>query len=184
MSTAALSILPSDWDIDFFLSLTGVTNHYGYDVEQDGIHFRYLATDYDTVIAAVNAYPVQYLTVMRPSVLTNLSEERKRRIENFTYHGTPVPLDPESRANLTGAALGLTRNVDVDSIHWKIANGVYATLPRNTILDLADQAFRYVEECFTHEKDIATDIMAATDINVLGAIQIDQGWPPYPGETA
>ncbi len=183
MSGPALTIIPSDWDTDFFLQLTTVTNSYGFDFQADGIHFRYLAEDFDAVQAAVTNYPVQYLSVKRPLVLIDLKNYRDNKILNFTYNGTPVPMDPESRANLTGAALGLQRNPDVTQIHWKIAEGTYVALPAAMVLDMADQAFKFVEGCFSHEADLASQINAAADINALAAIDITQGWPLYPGQT-
>ena len=179
----ALSIIPLTWDTQYFLNLTGVTNQYGFDELEDGWHFKYLGADYDAVQAAIAAYPVSYLSVTRPQALEALSNQRNLMINGFQYNGTPVPMDSESRANLTGAALGLTRNTDVVAIHWKIASGVYITLPRDVVLDMADQAFRYVESCFSYEKTLADQINAAADIDALAAISLTTGWPPYPGQT-
>lgn len=177
----SLSILPIDWNATFFAALCGVQNHFGFDPQDDGLHFRYLTSDYDAVIAAIDAYPAAYAEqVTKPDLYEQLAEQRRIHIDGFTYNGMVIPMDVESRANLIGCVVGLQRNPDITEIFWKTGPGQHIELTSEAVNGIADAAFRYVQDCFKHEKEVAGLIAAAPDIYALASIDPTAGWPEYP----
>jgi hypothetical protein len=89
----SLSILPLNYDIPFIIKKAGVVNHYGYESLEDGIHFKYQVSDYEKVQAVITAYPVDYLSVIRPIIIESLVNKRQEVVLNFSFNGIKQPLD-------------------------------------------------------------------------------------------
>lgn len=177
MST--LSIVPHHYDLNFIAKQAGVGNHYGWESKADGQHFRYLASDYDAVVAAIEAYPTSYRSVMVPPMLHQVATMRDQRVQSFTFNGLPVSLNDKTIANLTAATVGLERNPDVPAINWAITKDTFVTIPRDMMLAMADAAFNHVQACFTAQMTIANEVKAAATVDDLRAIDLNAhpAWP-------
>lgn len=174
-----ISILPSHYDVDFIVKQAGVTNHFGYPAQDDGIHFRYRVEDYDAVQTAIDAYPVAYRAVEVPKLIHVVSRTREQKLAAFVFNGMAVPLDTVTIANLTASTVGLTRDVNRAAINWSLGKGVSLTIPRAVMLALADAAFAYVNDCFDAQKVIVEEIQSASDIEALRLIDVagHEAWP-------
>ncbi|MFZ4165297.1 DUF4376 domain-containing protein [Brevundimonas sp. NPDC058933] len=175
----SISTLPKHYNVDFIIAESGVANHYGYEIAEDEIVFRYQVSDYDAVVAAIESYPMAYRVVMVPTMIHAVSQTREARLQTFSFNGMTVPLDTVTIANLTASAVGLQRNPDRASINWSLGKGVFVTISRDALLALADAAFNYVNDCFDAQKAIVEEIQAAPDIEVLRQIDIanHEAWP-------
>lgn len=169
--------LPTDYDPRFIATKADTADNFGYDSVGGHTILVYPLDKFDAVQAAIASYPVDHLEVERPVAIADIADLRRQKIESFKFNGVPISLDPETRANLSGAALGLMRNQDVLEIDWQIQPGVFVSLPANVVLAMADAAFRYVQACFTHARALTEQTMAAPDIFALRAIDIEAGWP-------
>ncbi len=169
--------MPADYDPLFIRDQAGAAAAFGYERRGDQIELACALEKFDAVQEAIANYPVAYLAVERPAKIDLLADWRRTKIEAFTVQGMTIPLDPETRGNLTGAALGLMRCPDVLEIDWQVQPGVFASLSRDLVLGMADAAFRYVQACFTRARQLNEEILAAKDIFELRAIDLEAGWP-------
>lgn len=177
-----LSILPLHYEIEHILSEmvnAGVTNHFGYGVEVDGIHLRYQAANYDAVQAILNAYPVQYANeVMRPQMIDEAAAIRWEKQQVTTFNGAPLPCD-QTTINLVDA----TRNSMIDAptspqfALWKTGRTSWATLDASTLLGMGLAIRSHIQACFQREKDLQDQIIAAANVDALRLIDITTGWP-------
>lgn len=175
--TTSLSILPVTYDLPYIIKKAGVVNHFGYETLSDGINFKYQVSDYEAVQAVLATYPVDYLAVARPIVLNALVAKRYERFMAFTFGGAPIPLDQNTQTNLVGVAVGLQRNTTIDHFDWHIGDGVFVTFSRDILFAIADLSFIYVQQCFTHQRELSNQAIAAADIFELANININAGWP-------
>lgn len=177
MST--LSILPAHYDLEFIIKGANVINHFGYEMKADGIHFRYQVDDYDAVQSVIASYRTTYCAVMAPRLIDFVSKTREAKLAAFQFNGMTIPLDLVTSANLTGSAVGLTRDQNRLSVNWSLGKGQFVTIPRKAMLALADAAFAFVNDCFDAQKIIVEQIKAAADIEELRLIDIagHEAWP-------
>ncbi len=175
----AVSTFPKHYNATFILEQAGVTNHYGYEVGETDTTFKYLADDMEAVIAAIEAYPVAFRSVMAPTMIDAVSQTRERKLTSFAFGGMTIPLDVTTIANLTASTVGLTRDPSRASINWSLGKGVNVTIPRDHMLALADAAFAFVNDCFDAQKAIVEEIQAAPTIEELRAMDIanHEAWP-------
>lgn len=177
---AMVSVIPGNYDPAFIFAKAGVANHYGYDEQEDRTYkLGYRVEDGEAVVAAIESFPVDYLEVALPLKLAEISAERDVRIRNFSFNGFHIELDDETKANLTGAALGLMRNTSVESLDWSLGGGQFLNLPRDFVFALADAAFMHVQNTFTAHKMLCSMAEAAMNIEALTAINVtsDTYWP-------
>lgn len=175
----ATSTFPKHYDLQFIITKAGVVNHYGHEIAEEEIIFRYPVENIDAVAEIVESYPVAYREVMVPAMINHVSFVRARKIATFTFGGMTIPLNDKTQADLTGAALGLTLDPEVLTLNWSLGNGASVTLDRDTVLAMAKAAFRHVQDCFTAQKTINEAIKAAADIEELALIDVanHEAWP-------
>lgn len=166
--------------MDYIIQKAGVTNHFGWELKEDGIHFKYRFDDHDAVQSVLNTYPVDYLAVALPRVIDAITEKRKQSILGFTFGGLPVELDQTTQTNLVGAAVGMTRNPSITHLDWHLGYGVFTTLPRDLLLAIADASFAYIQDCFSRQRQLTEAAVLAKDIFELKDIDIHAGWPRDP----
>lgn len=175
----ATSIFPKHYDANFIIEQAGVTNHYGYEIGEENITFRYPLEQLDAVSEIVENYPVAYRSVMAPRAIHLVSRTREAKLATFSFNGMTVPLDLATISNLTASAVGLQRNPNRASINWSLGKGQFVTIPRDVMLALADAAFAYVNDCFDAQMAIVAEIKAAPTIDELRALDIasHEAWP-------
>lgn len=182
---SALSILPLSYDIQFILmkaAEAGVTNHFGYVIEPDGIHFRYRGNDFDAVQSVINSYSVSYANeVLRDRMkneVTKLRWENQQVVPNFDGNGTSIPSDDITASRVIAALEVMDRNPDLPRTrNWKVSDGQWTILSYDIINMMGRAIGVHVQDCFDHERTLHEAIDAAADIYALAEIDIESGWP-------
>lgn len=109
----------------------------------------------------------------RAAAHRNLSARRDAAIEDFTFAGMQIRLTPETRANITGAVLGVTVGQTQD-VHWQISPTQFIDLKAQQILALGIATHAHVEACFTNTRTLAALVEASDDPL---SVDIEIGWP-------
>jgi len=169
--------IPADYDPLFIRDQAGAAMAFGYEARGEVTDIVFALDKFDAIQEAVAAYPVAHLAVELPPLIELIADYRRAAIEKFKLGDATIALDPETRSNLTGAALGLMRCPDILEIDWQVQPGVWTSLPREMVLGMADAAFRYVQACFTRARELTQLAQAAKDIYELRAIDPSEGWP-------
>ena len=179
--SSSLSILPLHYNIDFIVDKSNVSNHFGYEVKEDGIHFRYQTSDYESVIDAIDAYQIQYAAeVMKPTMLQNIAAIRWTKCQRFTYLG----VDTWAHAALTDlCAAALDMMLDEDAgiastpVPWKLAEGEWRLWSLEDLRQYGKAIRIHVQACFNREQELANLISAATTVDELDLINVNGNWP-------
>lgn len=168
-----ISTVPDYYDAAFIYAKAGVTNHFGPTDAVDGFFsLRYRGEDFDAVLASIESYPVAYRSAMVPGMLARTASLRDERVRSFSFGPYSITLNEETKANLTGAAMGLQLDPTMPGIDWAISKDTFVFIDRDTMIAMAIAAFRHVQKCFTAQHAIAEEIMAAPNIEVLRAMDL------------
>ncbi len=91
----------------------------------------------------------------RQTLLTWAAAARQaKQVSGFTFNGMRIETDPESRGVLTGAYVLAKDNSDFSIPNWKVDDGHYVTLDRETILAVGDAVTAFVQACFDKNKEV------------------------------
>ncbi len=178
--SASLSIVPLSWDIEYIILESGVTNHFGYKEEEDGIHFKYSYDDYDNVTNVIENYPVTYMSVLRPKIIDKIIQKRKDVILGFTIGGLPIPLDEVTQTNLVGCTVGFERNPNIQGIDWHMGGGVFIYLTRYQLMGIADASFSHIQQAFSRQRELVQAVYNSTTTYEIEGLDILSGWPSDP----
>lgn len=178
---AAFNIIPAGYDIDYLAQTTGIAIM-GREAQGDGsVKITYssppTSNNFENMTDAIENYPVTYLSVALPKKISQITMVRNEKIKAFTFGGTWIELDLETKANIVGVVSGLDRNPDVPGINWSLGGGNFVFLPRAHLYALADAAFLYIQGCFTHFRTLCETAQAAANIFELDSINEGMGWP-------
>jgi hypothetical protein len=181
MST--LSIVPSTYDVDFIMGkfvAAGVTNHFGYSIEGDGIHIRYRAEDFDAAQSVLDAYQTQYADeVLRDRLVGEVTALRRvKQAMPTMFMGMAVPTDDVTVGRITAAAYLMSANPQSPQTRrWKIANGVWVDLDKTALVGMGTAIASHIQDCFEREEALHTVLASAETVDDLAAIDIEAGWP-------
>lgn len=176
------SKLPKKYDAEFIMTKlkeTGVTNHYGYSYEEDGLHIVYRATDFDTVQSVIDAYQVDYANeVLRPKLMSLVTEVRWTQQQYVPdFNGDVLPADDITISRVIAALDFMDRNPDMPRTrNWKIRDNEWVELDYDTIEAMGRAIGVHIQNCFDREKELHAEIMAATTVDELEVIDIHSGW--------
>lgn len=95
----------------------------------------------------------------------------KKHIKEFggvTYDGKVFASDRESQF-----AVFRTKNGNKSAVNWKLKNGQYITLTISQLGDLNQAMFDHQQACFDREKEFVDLIDAATTVEAVAAIDIN-----------
>lgn len=176
------STVPTGWDAAFILQrleAAGVNNHYGYEIDQATAELRFavLLDDADKLLAVIDSYQTEYLTVLRPRLKEQVSTLRKEKIKTFTFGGMTLELDAITESRIQGACLGLMLDLDKQSVRWDVGGLTFIDIPRDMMLALGKAAFNYVQACFDRSAVLGAALDAATTADEAMAIDLEAGWP-------
>lgn len=192
----SLSILPLHWDIDYIMAKANLANHFGYEVKADGIHFRYLTSDYDAVQAVITAYPTSYTEVMKPKKWEDVKKKRDAYEAMPAQHiKGPIDTDDRSKIKILGlvsmaqlaihdeqnAAAAAGRAFDPALVKFSeeftFADNSVGLLTAFDAIGIGRAAGQYISVVHARARELRAQINAAADIDALLAIDINAGWP-------
>lgn len=187
-------IISNSYNTAFLAKKAGLGNAWGSMINpEDPTNtqiFAFETNKFTAVEAAMASFPVDYLAQKKLDRLEQLAE--KRATEELKGP-MGLKLDDKTVARLTAASTGLMLDQSILTIKWEITRGVFVTLSRETILQLAVLAMRHVQACFNHVADV-TNVINAIDLDpeldaleALDAaledllnVDISTGWPVAP----
>jgi hypothetical protein len=181
MST--LSVVPLTYDVDYIIGeivRAGVVNHYGYSVEEDGIHIRYRAPDFDAVQAVLDAYQTQYADeVLRERLMGEATALRRvKQALPTAFMGMEVPTDDVTVGRITAAAYLMSANPQSPQTRrWKIANGVWVDLDKTALVGMGTAIALHIQQCFEHEEALHSQLLSAETVDDLLEVDLEEGWP-------
>ena len=102
-----------------------------------------------------------------------------KEVAGIVVQSMPIKTDRESQGLLTAAYVKAMGN-PAFTLRWKVANGVFVTIPAALILVAGDAVTAHVQACFGWEDELTTALLAAhaaEDAAALSAVDITAGWP-------
>ena len=93
-----------------------------------------------------------------------------------TFGGNPLATDRTTQAKLTAGYAKAVNDPDFVIASWKFAAGVFGSLDATTIIAAANAVEAHIQACFTNEKTLSADVLAAADFAELDAIDLTVGW--------
>lgn len=91
----------------------------------------------------------------RDTLLTWAATARRtREASGVDLNGIRLETDERSRAVLTAAYVQARENPEYKIPNWKVADGVYVTLDRETILAAAMAVSNHIRACFDKNREI------------------------------
>jgi hypothetical protein len=109
--------------------------------------------------------------------LAELAEIRWNAEESgTTFGGNPLATDRTTQAKLTAGYAKAVNDPDFVIASWKFAAGVFGSLDATTIIAAANAVEAHIQACFTNEKTLSGDIIAAADFAELEAVDLTVGW--------
>lgn len=129
------------------------------------------------VMAAVDGYDAAWLSRVKAGRIEAVAMLRKGAIiDGFSFNGLPIRLDVDTENALVKAHAALTRQPEGAAIDWEVTRGVFMTFDLSTIGAISDAAFQHVQAAFTNARRLTDLIQAASDLEALNAIALDDGW--------
>lgn len=123
-------------------------------------------------------FPAIPLADRKAQMLADLAARRWRaETGGVTVAGMMIATDRESQTKVTAAYVQAKADANFLIPDWKFAAGVWGTLDAATIITVGDVVVAHVQACFSRERALETEILAAPDAAALAAIDIDSGWP-------
>lgn len=120
------------------------------------------------------------LSVLTPKEqkLKDLADLRyQKEVAGIVLNDIQIKTDRESQALITGAYSYSMINPDA-LIDWKASDNTWVQITAETIKAIAQAVAEHVQACFSNEKVLAEQIIAAEE-DELEAIDLNVGWPEY-----
>lgn len=95
----------------------------------------------------------------------------------LSWNGYGIPTDDRSKTLINAAADRARRSGAAPSAGWKISADTWIDATVQQMKDLQEAVEAFVDACFSRERALAQDILAATDEAALDAVDIESGWP-------
>lgn len=112
----------------------------------------------------------------------NLAARVKRRREQAKDAGIvtpwgPLETDPDSRVNINGAVQMATILGADFTITWRMSNNDPVVLDASQMIQMGIMVGQHVSACQYRKNELDAQIAAATTLEELGAIALEDGWP-------
>jgi hypothetical protein len=163
-----------------------VAYHTGEAVQVDGEWQREWAikdmfsdtTDGDGVTTAKAEHEAAFLGAAKAAKLDELAAARWNAEESgTTFGGSPLATDRTTQAKLTAGFAKAANDANFVIASWKFAAGVFGALDAGTIIAAANAVEAHIQACFTNEKTLSANVLAAADFAALDAVDLTVGWP-------
>lgn len=164
--------LPLDHDAEFIRREAGVKPWAIY--IKDG--FKVMEYDEESeaaVMELVEAYNERYLPEAKAKALRRASDERDRRIRDFTFMGLAIELDDYTQMSITKLEAGMEKNPNLASFAYSLGGGEFVTLTRDAIDALTIAAFAHGQAKFSAHAAVAGEIKAATTLAELMSVEVE-----------
>lgn len=118
------------------------------------------------------------LEAYRAGRLAALADYRWRvETGGLNWNGYTIPTDDRSKTLINAAADRARRSDTPPSAGWKISADTWIDATVQQMTDLQEAVEAFVDACFAHERQLAQDILDASDEGALDAVDIESGWP-------
>lgn len=178
------STLPGSWDEEFILAKmveAGVDNHIGSGrPDENTLEIVYPASGHAAVLQIIEDYPTQYADeVLRPKLKAEVTQTRwEKQVQPTTFMGMPVETDDVTIGRITAAAYLMDADpTSPQAREWKVAEGVWVTLDRNTLVAMGGAIATHIQACFANEKALHEALDAAPTVDDIDLIDLTAGWP-------
>lgn len=120
------------------------------------------------------APPEVTLETLRSDKLAALAAWRyQQEVGGVVIGGAKIRTDRESQATITGAYISLSQGL-AQTIDWKAEGGQWVQLGLAQIAPIAQAVVSHVQACFTAERLLSAQIMAATTEAELDAVHFPE----------
>jgi hypothetical protein len=134
-------------------------------------------TDADGVTTTKAEHEAAFFATAQATKLEGLATVRWNEEESgTTFGGNPLATDRTTQAKLTAGYAKAVNDPDFVIASWKFAAGVFGSLDATTIIAAANAVEAHIQACFTNEKTLSADVLAAADFAALDAVDLTVGW--------
>jgi hypothetical protein len=135
-------------------------------------------TDGDGVTTTKAEHEAAFLGAAKAAKLDELAAARWNAEESgTTFGGSPLATDRTTQAKLTAGFAKAANDANFVIASWKFAAGVFGALDAGTIIAAANAVEAHIQACFTNEKTLSANVLAAADFAALDAVDLTVGWP-------
>lgn len=115
----------------------------------------------------------------REALLSHLSQKRwEVETGGIRFMGAFIRTDEVGQAKLTGAMALFGSDPELLSIDWEAQPGIWITLDKSKLTEIAIIVGRHVQFCFSRARAISQELQSASTHAELDAAEaaIEQGW--------
>jgi hypothetical protein len=158
-----------------------VTGSQDYDVRYQTQTYTETLTGQVVTVAYSSPSPVP-LADAKTNALTSLCTTRYAvQTGGATINGIRIKTDPDSLTLISGAKAYVDTAVAAGNssitVNFKTSDGTFLSLNQTQVDSIAYAVAQHVQACFSREAALAAEIMAATDVAAIEAIDLSSGWP-------